>query len=223
MLILLHGRHDRWFFLPDRGWRFLTDLVQGRSRGLFVEDNLVRRGGRGIAMAEQVLLNGRHARLATGHLSGEPFSQRLELPRRYVATLVKPEEQPACLIGRGVTKLDLAIHPPGRISAGSSRSGWLVVRNKTRPSRELTPSRALSRPLKVTPVCSVVIRSVLNTQSTSSISSKVAGGKASTRPRSASSDKRRLLKLSTATDRFSSPAAARTSVVLPFPGGPCSR
>ena len=79
---------------------------------MLVEDNLVRRGGRGIAMAEQMLLNGRHARLATGNLRGETFSQRLELPRWHSATLVKPEEQPACLIGRGVTELDLAINAP---------------------------------------------------------------------------------------------------------------
>ena len=61
--------------------------------------------------------------------------------------------------------------------------------------RELTPSRAFSRPLKVTPVCSFVNRSDLNTQSTSSMSSKVAGGSASTRFRKASSESNRLLRL----------------------------
>ena len=75
----------------------------------------------------------------------------------------------------------------------------------------------------MTPVWSVVVRSLLNTQSTSSIRSRVAGGRASTRLRRASSDRSRLLRLSTATDRFSSPAAASTRVVLPLPGGPCSR
>ena len=76
-------------------------------------------------MAEQVLLNGRHARPATGHLRGEPFRQRLELPWRHSATLVKPEEQPACLIGRGMTELDLAIDAPGADQGGVEPFGMV--------------------------------------------------------------------------------------------------
>eukprot|EP00960_Hanusia_phi_P052684 761583-Hanusia_phi.AAC.7 len=40
---------------------------------------------------------------------------------------------------------------PGRISAGSSSSRWLVVMNRRRPSCAATPSMALRRPENVRP------------------------------------------------------------------------
>ena len=46
-----------------------------------VEVDLMGRGFRRIAMAEQVLLDGRHADLAARDLGGEPLRQALELGR----------------------------------------------------------------------------------------------------------------------------------------------
>ena len=43
---------------------------------------------------------------------------------------------------------------PGRTRAGSSASGWLLVKMSTRPSCEATPSMVLSRPDKEMPFSS---------------------------------------------------------------------
>ena len=134
-------------------------------------------GGPGVGpVAEQVLLDGGHADAARGDARGERAGPLLDLGTGPAAA-VEPGEEPPGLVGRRVAQVEARSTRPGRMSAGSSRAGWLVVRNRTRPSRELTPSSALSRPLMVTPPdSSAAARFGPKAQSMSSISRIAPGG-----------------------------------------------
>ena len=192
-----------------------TELL--RATGA-VEDGLMGRGLGLAAMPQEVFLNRGHADLLRRDLRGEMLRQTGQLGHLDPAAPIEPEEQPPRLVGRGVAQLDLAVDPTGPERAGSSRSGWLVVMNSTRPSRELTPSSALSRPLRVTPVWTSVARCSLKTQSTSSMRSSVAAGRPSTRVRMPSSEHQRLLRLRAATESLNSPARASDHRRLAGPG-----